>query len=120
MKIQLHGTEFEVADGLPVSIVDCQITIGDRNVGKVSGNIFIIGNTGPIRLDRGSATIGGLVNGDIDAGGSVRCGSVTGSVDAGGSVSAGDVGGDVDAGGSITCGKVAGSVDAGGSVVMKN
>lgn len=93
------------------------ISVRGNNISVVNGKVFVDGKlveeglSGDVNISftgelanlktSGSATINGIVKGNVDAGGSVKCGDVFKNVDAGGSVQCGNVGGDVDAGGSI-------------------
>ena len=102
-KIIINGTTYEVQGS--------NISINNGNI-IVNGNTVISGLTGPVKVEwsgplanldaKGSVTVYGNVEGNVNCGGSFGGGNVKGHVDAGGSVSCGTVGGDVDAGGSIS------------------
>lgn len=78
--------------------------------------IIIQGNCTGMKDIRGSVTVKGSVEGDIECNGSFTGTSVSRSVSCGGSFHGENVGGNVSAGGSVKCGTVKGNISAGGSV----
>jgi hypothetical protein len=98
-------------------IIDGILQDGEKLSGII--RIEVTGDLKNLIVKKGSVTVHGNIQGDIDTGGSVACGNVHGSIDTGGSVSCEAVGGNVDAGGSVNCWNVGGNVDAGGSIIHK-
>ena len=123
MKIVVNGTTVEAPDGCSVSVVNGQIIINDEPAEVSFSNelkIEVIGGLINLKTERGSVTVHGDVQGQVNANGSVKVdGNVGGKVDANGAVTCRDVKGNVDAGGSVQCGNVGGDVDAGGSVIRR-
>lgn len=107
-RVVLNGQSFDIPDGANVSIqnnvvyVDGKRYFADKTL-KLDTLVFE-GPVGAVKVDQGSVTVSGSVEGDVAAGGSVSAGTVGGNIKAGGSVSCGRVGGTVKAGGSVSCG----------------